>query len=98
MTRFSTPWILSNPNSFTEKIRTPPKLVGRVAEVEKIEAMDTTRSSVHSCCPCDATARSNKSDKSGSKTGKSCRPPVGDFMPTKTTSKEFISSGGGDRK
>ncbi|CAH0397744.1 unnamed protein product [Chilo suppressalis] len=76
----------------------PLKLPAAPSKVEKIEAMDTTRSSVHSCCPCDATARSNKSDKSGSKTGKSCRPPVGDFMPTKTTSKEFISSGGGDRK
>ncbi|XP_021193861.2 cilia- and flagella-associated protein 52 [Helicoverpa armigera] len=68
-------------------------------KTEKIEAMDTTRGSVHSCCPCDDTARtdnSKKTDKTKPPTGiKCCRPP--DNLPTRTTSKEYVS-GSGDRK
>ncbi|XP_063534356.1 cilia- and flagella-associated protein 52 [Cydia strobilella] len=77
------------------------------SKVEKIEAMDTTRSSVHSCCPCDTvrsgagTAASGAGPKrSPADSGnKCCRPPgKTNNLPTKTTSKEFVSRGGGDRK
>ncbi|XP_061712868.1 cilia- and flagella-associated protein 52 isoform X1 [Cydia pomonella] len=76
------------------------------SKVEKIEAMDTTRSSVHSCCPCD-TVRSGASGGAGTgpkrspaDSGKKCCRPADktNNLPTKTTSKEFVSSGGGDRK
>ncbi|CAB3248280.1 unnamed protein product [Arctia plantaginis] len=68
-------------------------------KVEKIEAMDTTRSSVHSCCPCEApTGRSDDSKKSSaSKPGTKCCKPPTDNLPTRTTSKEYVS-GGGDKK
>ncbi|KAL0893415.1 hypothetical protein ABMA27_015000 [Loxostege sticticalis] len=70
------------------------------SKVEKIEAMDTTRSSVHSCCPCDAAKKnSSKANTPKSTQGvKCCRPPAGDNLPTRTTSKDFVSSGGGDKK
>ncbi|XP_022113569.2 cilia- and flagella-associated protein 52 [Pieris rapae] len=77
-----------------------PKIPARPSKEEKIGAMDTTRSSVHSCCPCD-TARSitsNTSANNGKNTSnavKCCRPP--DNLPTRTTSKEYVS-GSGDRK
>ncbi|CAG4950283.1 unnamed protein product [Parnassius apollo] len=53
------------------------KLPAAPSKVEKIEAMNTSRSSVHSCCPCDLTARSKDSNKSTPKSGtvKCCRPP-----------------------
>ncbi|XP_068631955.1 cilia- and flagella-associated protein 52 [Battus philenor] len=72
------------------------KLPAAPSKVEKIEAIDTTRSSVHSCCPCDDTVKS-KDSKSTPKTvtKKCCRPP--DNLPTRTTSKDYIS-GSGDRK
>ncbi|CAG4975835.1 unnamed protein product [Colias eurytheme] len=72
------------------------KLPAAPSKTEKIEAMDTTRSSVHSCCPCD-TARSNASEakKTTPKINKCCRPT--DNLPTRTTSKEFVS-GSGDKK
>ncbi|XP_059051572.1 cilia- and flagella-associated protein 52 [Achroia grisella] len=80
------------------------KIPAAPSKVEKIEAMDTSRSSVHSCCPCEASVRTNKttSDKSskpspkGSAGSKCCRPP--DNLPTRTTSKEFVNSGGGNKK
>ncbi|CAH2253687.1 jg22283 [Pararge aegeria aegeria] len=77
----------------------PNKLPAAPSKVEKIEAMDTTRSSVHSCCPCD-TAKSKKSDSSNKtppKAGgvKCCKPS--DKLPTRTTSKDFINSSG-DKK
>ncbi|KAL0841612.1 hypothetical protein ABMA28_015269 [Loxostege sticticalis] len=70
------------------------------SKVEKIEAMDTTRSSVHSCCPCDAAKKNTpKANTPKSTQGvKCCRPPAGDNLPTRTTSKDFVSSGGGDKK
>ncbi|XP_026729144.1 cilia- and flagella-associated protein 52 [Trichoplusia ni] len=70
-------------------------------KTEKIEAMDTHRSSVHSCCPCDATARSDNTKKSTPKqpAAKCCRPPgPGDNLPTRTTSKEYVSGGSGDKR
>ncbi|XP_013199534.2 cilia- and flagella-associated protein 52 [Amyelois transitella] len=80
------------------------KIPSAPSKEEKIEAMDTSRSSVHSCCPCAATANSNTSSKKSTPkntgSGKSCcRPPrPEDNLPTRTTSKEYVSSGGGDRK
>ncbi|XP_045535718.1 cilia- and flagella-associated protein 52, partial [Papilio machaon] len=64
---------------------------------EKIEAMNTSRSSVHSCCPCDVTQPQGSKVTSPVKaeTKKCCRPP--DNLPTRTTSKDYIS-GSGDRK
>ncbi|KAI5652165.1 cilia- and flagella-associated protein 52 [Phthorimaea operculella] len=75
------------------------KLPAAPNKTEKIDAIDTTRSSVHSCCPCEPSARSRTSDaknisKPSPKT-KCCAPP--DNLPTKTTSKETVR-GGGDRK
>ncbi|VVC86611.1 unnamed protein product [Leptidea sinapis] len=75
-----------------------PRLPAAPNKVEKIEAMDTTRSSVHSCCPCekDNTARSKQTRTSTDKSStKCCRPP--DNLPTRTTSKQFVH-GGGDKK
>ncbi|XP_034830597.1 cilia- and flagella-associated protein 52 [Maniola hyperantus] len=77
----------------------PNKLPAAPSKVEKIEAMDTTRSSVHSCCPCDSgKSKQSASSKSSPKTGaaiKCCRPP--DNLPTRTTSKDFVNSSG-DKK
>ncbi|XP_037293640.1 cilia- and flagella-associated protein 52 [Manduca sexta] len=78
----------------------PNRIPAAPNKVEKIQAMDTSRSSVHSCCPCEVTARSDKSKKStppATGGSKCCRPPVADNLPTRTTSKEYVS-GGGDRK
>ncbi|KAL4714918.1 hypothetical protein ACJJTC_014289 [Scirpophaga incertulas] len=69
-------------------------------KVEKIDAMDTTRSSVHSCCPCGTTRsdRASRNDKPAPKTNANKCTKPSDFLPTKTTSKEFISSGGANEK
>ncbi|XP_028157858.1 cilia- and flagella-associated protein 52 [Ostrinia furnacalis] len=75
----------------------PVKMPAAPSKVEKIEAMDTTRSSVHSCCPCDTTKKPS-SKGSTPKTGTKCCRPPGDNLPTRTTSKEYVSSGGGDKK
>ncbi|XP_035432869.1 cilia- and flagella-associated protein 52 [Spodoptera frugiperda] len=75
-------------------------------KTEKIEAMDTTRGSVHStCCPCDS-ARTNNSKASDkpkpTPTGtKCCRPPGSnktDNLPTRTTSKEYVCGSGDNKK
>ncbi|KAI8436340.1 hypothetical protein MSG28_004374 [Choristoneura fumiferana] len=73
----------------------PRRLPAAPSKEEKISAMDTSRGSVHSCCPCD-TQRSDKTTSSNSNKTKCCRPP--DNLPTRTTSKDFVNSGGGDRK
>ncbi|CAH2036810.1 unnamed protein product, partial [Iphiclides podalirius] len=102
---------LASPKSLREELRLPlehnekqkqkpsaerhHKLPAAPSKVERIEAMNTSRSSVHSCCPCDLTARSDESKKSSPKALKCCRPP--DNLPTRTTSKDYISSSG-DRR
>ncbi|CAG9584950.1 unnamed protein product [Danaus chrysippus] len=73
----------------------PHKIPAAPSKVEKIASIDTSRSSVHSCCPCDS-AKSNQSKKTTPKSGpKCCRPP--DNLPTRTTSKDYVNSSG-DRK
>ncbi|XP_049869481.1 cilia- and flagella-associated protein 52 isoform X2 [Pectinophora gossypiella] len=76
----------------------PNKVPAAPNKVEKIESIDTTRGSVHACCPCDPSVRSRKSEATPKASGgsgvKCCVPPN---LPTRTTSKEFVS-GGGDRK
>ncbi|CAH0723092.1 unnamed protein product, partial [Brenthis ino] len=81
----------------------PNKIPSAPSKIEKIEAMDTSRGSVHSCCPCD-TDRTKTSDKSKKSSpnlasstagNKCCRPP--DNLPTRTTSKDFVNSSG-DKK
>ncbi|KAJ2939805.1 hypothetical protein O0L34_g17997 [Tuta absoluta] len=83
------------------------KLPAAPNKTEKIDAIDTTRSSIHACCPCEPSARSKTSDAKPSPNTKSspntkpspktkcCVPP--DNLPTRTTSKETVH-GGGDRK
>ncbi|CAK1596595.1 unnamed protein product [Parnassius mnemosyne] len=99
--------VVESPKSLKQQLHLPleektlherqHKLPAAPSKVEKIEAMNTSRSSVHSCCPCDLTVRSKDSKKSTPKSGsvKCCRPP--DNLPTRTTSKDYIS-GSGDRK
>ncbi|XP_050346476.1 cilia- and flagella-associated protein 52 [Nymphalis io] len=70
------------------------KIPSAPSKTEKIEAMDTTRSSVHSCCPCNPV-KPNQSKKSSPKTGnstgnKSSKPT--DNLPTRTTSKDYVNS------
>ncbi|XP_004926410.2 cilia- and flagella-associated protein 52 [Bombyx mori] len=69
------------------------KLPGAPSKVEKIEAMDTSRSSIHSCCPCEATARSSNKTPPKNSGVKCCKPP--DDLPTRTTSKQYVN---GDKK